>query len=98
MKVPAAPGQNPPLRLAEQVYRILLFAYPSAFRCQYGDGMMELFLSRHQQAQCGLRSRVRFWAEILTFSRHEAAVGGCRERGLRPSSHGLLKRPGRRDR
>ncbi len=84
------PGPNPAFGRAERVYRLLLLAYPVGFRRQHGDGMMELFLSRHQRIQSGLRSRVQFWAEILkdlSATAPRERLEGWRKRRMRESRH-----------
>jgi hypothetical protein len=47
---------------AERTYRLLLCAYPAAFRAKYGREMTLLF--RDQRREPGARD-VRFWAELL---------------------------------
>jgi len=54
--------------VAERVYRLLLLAYPPAFRERYGQEMMETF-RQCQRESCqaeGLKGPARFWLLILS--------------------------------
>lgn len=66
MSAPITPLFGAPLRvapvMAEWIYRLLLRAYPPAFRAEYGPEMMQLF-----RDQCRMRdaSSIGFWTHLL---------------------------------
>ena len=47
---------------AERAYRLLLRAYPAAFRAAYGREMTQLFNDRRRDASS---ARGQFWAAML---------------------------------
>ena len=47
-------------RVAEQIYGLLMRAYPRRFRDHYGSEMIELFTMRYDRAD-GLTSRLNLW-------------------------------------
>jgi putative ABC transport system permease protein len=51
----------------ERVYRLLLRAFPSAFRRNYGDAMVEFYRDQWRGAASEMRgaARLRFWLRIL---------------------------------
>jgi hypothetical protein len=60
---------KPPARRnnAMQIYRMLLFAYPRAFRCRYGEEMAQMF------AACCTEARVRGRSEVARLWLHTCA-------------------------
>jgi len=76
---------------ARHVYRLLLRAYPRAYREAYGDEMEDTFLSllRHEGRRHGLAGTVRCWAGAAW----DAGVRGTRAR-MRPSPGDRRRRTG----
>jgi putative ABC transport system permease protein len=69
---------EPPLRqsrLAARLYRLLLLAYPAAFRHEHGDEAARVFARLHAEAR-GPAAVARLWARAIG----NVIPDGCRER------------------
>lgn len=66
----------PGVRTSERIYRMLLRAYPAAYRRQYGPLMAQAFrdLAREAYRHPGLASLARLWMNTLTDVATTAAV------------------------
>ncbi|MGH9340861.1 MAG: hypothetical protein ACRD1R_15020 [Acidobacteriota bacterium] len=55
------------LELSIPIYRILMRAYPEAFRRQYGESMIQIFrdLGRDAAGGSGIAGLIKFWSKIL---------------------------------
>lgn len=82
------------LRSAEQLYRILLLAYPAAYRSAYGPSMLQLFrdLCRDAYRQGGLAGFLRLEGRVLVDTAVSAVIENSEviiERGqiMTPQQH-----------
>jgi lysylphosphatidylglycerol synthetase-like protein (DUF2156 family) len=62
MSARIAPGTGTGMGASERAYRVLLHAYPPAFRARFER---EMTLTFHDQRRAARRTGVRFWMEIM---------------------------------